>query len=146
MRRFLLSLAMSVAVVAAAQDVRVKVDPKGGGGITSTDNFVTIQQALDHAPEAPHGRIYISIAPGTYRERIHVPQNRPGVTLVGMGKDPSEVVIVASQNAKSAGGTFFTETAEINGENFEADNVTFQNDAGATGQAVAISVRAARAG
>jgi pectinesterase len=136
---------IAVASVAAAQDVHVKVDPKGGGGITSTDNFVTIQQALDHAPEAPHGRIYISVAPGTYRERIHVTQNRPRITLQGTGKDPSEVVIVAGQNAKSAGGTFFTETAEINGENFEADNVTFQNDAGATGQAVAISVRSDRA-
>jgi len=136
---------MAGAVGAAAQDVHVKVDPKGGGGITSTDNFTTIQQALDHAPEAPHGRIYISIAPGIYSERIHVTQNRPRVTLLGLGKDPSDVVIVASQNAKSAGGTFFTETAEINGENFEADNVTFKNDAGPTGQAVAISVRSDRA-
>jgi len=143
--RFLICFASLLTTLAFAQDVHVKVDPKGGGGTTSTDNFATIQQALDHAPEAPHGRIYISIVPGTYRERIHVTQNRPRVTLLGMGKDPSEVVIVAGQNAKSAGGTFFTETAEINGESFEADNVTFQNDAGPTGQAVAISVRSDRA-
>jgi pectinesterase len=143
--RFLLCITLLLTTTAFAQDVHVKVDPKGGGGITSSANFVTIQQALDHAPEAPHGRIYISIVPGTYSERIHVTQNRPRVTLLGLGKDPSEVVIVASQNAKSAGGTFFTETAEINGENFEADNVTFQNDAGPTGQAVAISVRSDRA-
>ena len=128
-----------------AQDVHVKVDPNGGGGITSNDNFATIQQALDHAPEAPHGRIYISIVPGTYHERINVTQNRPRVTLLGLGKSPSEVVITASQNAKSAGGTFFTETAEINGDNFEADNVTFANDAGPTGQAVAAAVRSDRA-
>jgi len=143
--RFLICLVSLLTTAALAQDVHVKVDPNGGGGVTSNDNFVTIQQALDHAPEAPHGRIYISVAPGTYRERIHVTQNRPRVTLMGMGKDPGEVVIVAGQNAKSAGGTFFTETAEINGENFEADNVTFQNDAGPTGQAVAISVRSDRA-
>src|SRR5471030_624464 len=97
---FAIFLLASGAIGAAAQDVHVKVDPRGGGGITSTDNFVTIQQALDHAPEAPHGRIYISIAPGTYRERIHVTQNRPRVTLQGMGKDPGEVMIVAGQNAK----------------------------------------------
>jgi pectinesterase len=143
--RFFICVVWLVGTAAVAQDVHVKVDPKGGGGITSSDNFVTIQQALDHAPEAPHGRIYISVAPGTYRERIHVTQNRPRVTLLGSGKDASEVVTVAGQNAKSAGGTFFTETAEINGENFEADNVTFQNDAGATGQAVAVSVRSDRA-
>ena len=79
-------LIAATSVAALAQDVHVKVDPKGGGGITSTDNFVTIQQALDHAPEAPHGRIYISIVPGTFRERIHVTQNRPRLTLVGLGK------------------------------------------------------------
>jgi pectinesterase len=141
--RFLLLALLTTPLL--AQDVHVKVDPNGGGGITSTDNFATIQQALDHAPEAPHGRIYISIVPGTYHERINVTQNRPRVTLLGLGKDPSEVVITASQNAKSAGGTFFTETAEINGDNFEADNVTFANEAGPTGQAVAASVRSDRA-
>jgi len=139
--RFFACIVSLLSTAVLAQDVHVKVDPKGGGGITSTDSYTTIQQALDHAPEAPRGRIYISIVPGTYRERINVTQNRPRVTLLGLGKDPSEVVIVAGQNAKSAGGTFFTETAEINGENFEADNVTFQNDAGPTGQAVAAAVR-----
>ena len=128
-----------------AQDVHVKVDPNGPGSIASTTDYATIQQALDHAPEAPHGRIYIEIVPGTYHERINVTQNRPRVTLLGLGKDPSEVVITASQNAKMAGGTFFTETAEINGDNFEADNVTFANEAGPTGQAVAAAVRADRA-
>jgi pectinesterase len=128
-----------------AQDVHVKVDPHGPGSTASTTDYTTIQQALDHAPDAPHGRIYIEIVPGTYRERIHVTQNRPRITLLGKGTKPEDVVIVASQNAKMAGGTFFTETAEINGDNFEADNVTFQNDAGPTGQAVAISVRSDRA-
>jgi len=128
-----------------AQDVHVKVDPHGDGSTASTTDYVTIQQALDHAPEAPHGRIYISIVPGVYHERINVTQNRPRVTLLGLGKTPDEVVITASQNAKEAGGTFFTETAEINGENFEADNVTFANEAGPTGQAVAAAVRSDRA-
>ncbi len=134
-----------VGVSLLAQDVHVKVDPHGGGSTASTTDYVTIQQALDHAPEAPHGRIYISIVPGVYHERINVTQNRPRVTLLGLGKSPDEVVITASQNAKETGGTFFTETAEINGENFEADNVTFANEAGPTGQAVAAAVRSDRA-
>jgi len=145
MRLLLLTLLTAATLTTQAQDVHVKVDPNGGGGITSTDNFATIQQALDHAPEAPHGRIYISIVPGTYHERINVTQNRPRVTLLGLGKSPEDVVITASQNAKQAGGTFFTETAEINGDNFEADNLTFANEAGPTGQAVAAAVRSDRA-
>jgi pectinesterase len=145
MRLLLPTLLLAITLTTHAQDVHVKVDPNGGGGITRIDNFVTIQQALDHAPEAPHGRIYISIVPGTYHERINVTQNRPRVTLLGLGKSPQDVVITASQNAKSAGGTFFTETAEINGDNFEADNLTFANEAGPTGQAVAAAVRSDRA-
>jgi len=145
MRLLLLTLLTAATLTTQAQDVHVKVDPNGGGGITSTDNFATIQQALDHAPEAPHGRIYISIVPGTYHERINVTQNRPRVTLLGLGKSPEDVVITASQNAKQAGGTFFTETAEINGDNFEADNLTFSNEAGPIGQAVAAAVRSDRA-
>ena len=128
-----------------AQDVHVKVDPNGPGSTASTTDYKTIQQALDHAPEAPHGRVYIEIVPGQYYERINVTQNRPRVTLVGLGKSPEDVVISAAQNAKTAGGTFFTETAEIDGENFEADNVTLENDAGNTGQAVAAAVRSDRA-
>jgi pectinesterase len=61
-----------------------------------------------------------------------------------MGKSPSDVVITNSLNAKQAGGTFFTETVEINGDGFEADNLTFENTAGNTGQAVAVADRADR--
>ncbi len=141
--RLTLLLILSPALL--AQDVHVKVDPNGPGSIASTTDYKTVQQALDHAPEAPHGRIFIHIAPGTYTERINVTQNRPRVTLLGEGKTPGDVVITAAQNARSAGGTFFTETAEINGEAFEADNITFANAAGPTGQAVAAAVRSDRA-
>jgi pectinesterase len=145
MRSVVLTYAAALCMVASAQDVHVRVDPHGPGSIASTTDYTTIQQALDHAPEAPHGRIYIEIVPGVYHERINVTQNRPRVTLLGLGKSAADVVITAAQNAKSAGGTFFTETAEINGDNFEADNVTFENAVGNTGQAVAAAVRSDRA-
>ena len=158
MRPLLLALLTTAAVAANSQDVHVRVDPHGPGSIASTTDFLTIQQALDHAPEAPHGRIFIEIVPGTYAERINITQNRPRVTLLGLGAKPEDVIITASQNAKSAGGTFFTETAEINGDNFEADNLTFANTAGlnpgvpgelarggGAGQAVAAAVRSDRA-
>ncbi|MES2392086.1 MAG: pectinesterase family protein, partial [Acidobacteriota bacterium] len=144
----LLTLATTTSLFASnvdAQDVHVKVDPNGGGSIASADNFPTIQNALDHAPQAPHGRIYIEIVPGTYHERINVTRLRPRLTLIGLGKSPSDVVITNSLNAKTAGGTYFTETAQINADDFEADNITFANTAGPTGQAVAAVVRSDRA-
>src|SRR5260370_3465525 len=66
------------------------------------------------------------------------------MTFRGMGKSPEDVVITNSLNAKQAGGTFFTETVEINGTCFEADNITFENAAGDTGQAVAVANRGDR--
>jgi pectinesterase len=143
--RLLLPLLLATAP-ALAQDVHVRVDPHGPGTITSTTDYTTIQQALDHHPFAPPGyRVVIEIVPGIYRERIIVTQNHPNITLLGLGHSPEDVVITNSLNARTAGGTFFTETAEINGDAFEADNVTFENTAGNTGQAVAAAVRSDRA-
>ncbi|HEY5331524.1 MAG TPA: pectinesterase family protein [Acidobacteriaceae bacterium] len=145
MRKFLPLFLFVCTATALAQDVHVKVDPNGGGSIASTDNFPTIQNALDHAPQAPHGRIFIHIAPGVYHERINVTRLRPRVTLLGEGKRPEDVVIAAAQFAKQAGGTYFTETAQVNADDFEADNITFENTAGPVGQAVAATIRSDRA-
>lgn len=124
----------------------MQVSPGSKGTTSSKDDFPTIQMAMDHAPEpGPGGRLYLHIAPGIYHERVYVSPLRPRTTLLGTGTDPSQVVITASQNAKSAGGTFFSETVEVLGEAFQADNVTFENTAGPTGQAVAIAVSSDRA-
>ena len=72
MRRHLLALLILPVLAVSAQDIHVKVDPNGHGSIASTTDYTTIQQALDHAPEAPHGRTVIEIVPGTYHERINV--------------------------------------------------------------------------
>ncbi|MDE3104742.1 MAG: pectin esterase [Acidobacteriota bacterium] len=145
--------ALLLCLPALAADVHVRVDPAaphadpGNEGLTV---FPTIQNALDHHPfatpnaDGTPGRVFIEITPGTYHERIIVTQNHTNITLLGMGKSPEEVVITNSLNAKTAGGTFFTETAEINGDGFEADNLTLENSAGNTGQAVAAAVRADR--
>lgn len=138
--------ALLISLSVYAQDVHVRVSPDVKTGIEGTTEFPTIQMALDHHPfPGPHGRVFIEIAPGTYHERLNITQNHPNITLVGTGQKPDDVVITNSLNAKQAGGTFFTETVEVNGAGFEADNVTFANSAGNTGQAVAIAVRADRA-
>jgi len=147
----LLFAALLLVSVSYAQDVHVRVSPDVKTGIEGTTEFPTIQMAMDHhpfaglGPNGKPGRVFIEIAPGTYHERVIVTQNHTNVTLVGMGKSPADVVITNSLNAKQAGGTFFTETVEINGAGFEADNLTFENAAGNTGQAVAAAVRADRA-
>src|SRR5580698_414456 len=141
----LLLAAVALSGTAFAQDVHVRVSPDVKTGIESTTEYPTIQMAMDHHPFAgPGGRVYIEIQPGTYHERVIITQNHTNITFVGMGKSPEDVVITNSLNAKTAGGTFFTETVEINGDGFEADNLTIENTAGNTGQGVAVANRADR--
>ena len=148
MRISLLLAAILLPTVAYAQDVRVRVDPSAPTAAPGNEDrtiFPTIQNAMDHHPwPGSGGRVYIEIAPGTYHERVIITQNHTNITLIGTGISPEDVVITNSLNAKTAGGTFFTETVEINGTGFEADNITFENAAGNTGQAVAVAVRADR--
>ena len=146
----LLFAALLLATLGHAQDVHIRVSPDVKTGIEATTEFPTIQMAMDHHPfagkgsDGKPGRVFIEIAPGTYRERVIITQNHTNITLIGTGKTPADVVITNSLNARTAGGTFFTETVEINGEGFEADNITFENTAGNTGQAVAVADRADR--
>lgn len=146
--RLVLPILLALSLTATAQDVHVRVDPSARPAQPGNENrtvFPTIQNAMDHHPwPGPGGRVYIEIAPGTYHERVIVTQNHSNITFVGMGKSPEDVVITNSLNAKQAGGTFFTETVEINGAGFEADNITFENTAGNTGQAVAVANRSDR--
>jgi pectinesterase len=144
MRQFLLILFLSA--LCHAQDVHVHVSPSNDPSSNSTTEFATVQRAMDHAPQhGPAGRLYVHIAPGTYSERVIITANRPRTTFLGDPSAPSSVIITAAQNAKSAGGTFFTETVDVEAPEFNADGVTFANTAGATGQAVAIAVRSDKA-
>jgi pectinesterase len=151
LRPVLLVLSGALAATAPAQDVHVNVTP-GQGNAESTTQYPTIQMAMDHAPEPGPGpgkdgrpaRLFLHISPGTYHERVIVTENRPNTTFLGSGTGPSDVVISAAMNAKMAGGTFFTETVRVDAPGFEADNLTFENTAGNTGQAVALALRSDR--
>ena len=153
MLRFVFAVFLALPISCFATDVYVRVDPAAPHANPGDENltvFPTIQNALDHHPFAtPNpggapGRVFIEITPGIYHERVIVTQNHTNITLIGLGKSPADVVITNSLNEKTAGGTFFTETAEINGAGFEADNITFENVAGNTGQAVAVADRSDR--
>jgi len=146
----LLLASWALPALVHAQDVYVRVSHDVKTGTEGTTEFPTIQMAMDHhpfagiGPDGKPGRVYIRIEPGVYHERVIDTQNHTNMTLIGLGKSPSGVVVTNSLNAGQAGGTFFTETVEINGTGFEADNITFENTAGNTGQAVAVADRADR--
>lgn len=108
----------------------------------------TIQYAIDHAPQPKPGqRLIIDIRPGVYRERLSLPKDRARVTF--RGSDAKTTVIVYEMAAFTVGGTFLSSTVNVQGDEFEAERITFQNtfkaDQRPGGQAVALHIYSDRA-
>jgi pectinesterase len=135
-------IAPAGAAQPAAAPIRVVVAADGTG------DFKTIQRAVDHALDrapilGPTQRLIVEIRPGTYRERVRVPPDRPRVTF--LGQDAASTAITYNMSAAAAGGTFFSAAIDVSGAEFEAANITFENSFGVGSQAVAISVHSDRA-
>lgn len=106
----------SLVPARAAQLPTVKVAHEGKA------DFYTLQDALDQAPAT--GEI-IRLAPGTYREKVHV--RTADIHLVGMGKTPADVVLSWNDSAASAGGTGKSGSVSVDADGFEAENLTIEN-------------------
>ncbi|HMO27575.1 MAG TPA: pectinesterase family protein [Tepidisphaeraceae bacterium] len=124
-------------------DARViRVDPNGGG------DYPTVQQAIDSVRSNNRQPTFIHLAPGEYHERVTIPRDKPFITLVG--DDPATTVLTWHWNADDVGpdgymlGTGGAYTVEVNADDFRAENITFRNTAGRSGQALALSARGDR--
>ena len=84
--------------------------------------FRTVQEAIEHAPATGET---IRIAPGTYREKIHI--GIPNIVLVGTGKQPEDVVLSWDDAAISSGGTSKSGTVTVDTDGFQAENLTIEN-------------------
>ncbi|MEW1871932.1 pectinesterase family protein [Streptomyces caelestis] len=89
--------------------------------------YRTVQAAVDAVPANNSSRATITIAPGTYREVVRIPSNKPNITLQGLGSSPSQVLLVYNNSAYTS-GTSGSATAFIDGRNFIATNLTISND------------------
>jgi len=111
-----LSSALPGMAMAQNKPVTLTVSPKGDG------DFQAVQEAVDHA--SGPGAV-IRIQPGIYKEKILV--NRPGLTMVGLGASPKEVVLTFGDSAKNTGSTFKSGTVTVEADGFEAENLTIVN-------------------
>lgn len=132
----------SVAVVAAQTELVVAAD--------GSAKYKTIQEAVMAVPAgAPANPVVIRIKPGRYREVIYVQREKRFFRLVG--EDAARTIITYDLHANLTGhdgkpiGTFRTPTATVDADDFVAENITFENAAGAVGQALAIRVDGDRA-
>lgn len=92
-----------------------------------TGDFYSIQRAVDVAPES--GAV-ISVAPGTYREVLTI--SKSNIELRSANSDASKTIVINDRSAGTAGGTLHSATVNVTGDNFKAENITFQNDFNAT--------------
>jgi pectinesterase len=97
--------------------------------------FRTVQAAVDAVPPGSPRRTLIRIQPGTYREAIRVPADKPRISFIGLGENAEDVVLVynnASGTPKPDGsgsfGTGGSASVRVDGPDFTADNLTFSND------------------
>ncbi|MFF4526430.1 pectinesterase family protein [Streptomyces bluensis] len=96
--------------------------------------YSTVQQAVDAVPAGNGSRVVIAVKPGTYRETVKVPSNKPHVTIQGTGASRKDTVITydnAAGTPKPGGGTYGTSgsaTVAVEADDFQARNLTINND------------------
>jgi pectinesterase len=107
-------------------------------------DYAFIQDAIDAMRVYPLASIILYIKNGVYNEKIELPANNTDVTFVGENVD-STVIVFNDYSGKGKHTTFTSYTAKISGNRFRAENITFANNAGQVGQALALYVDADKA-
>ncbi|MGX1270870.1 pectinesterase family protein [Streptomyces phaeoluteigriseus] len=117
----------TASTTAAAATLTVAKDGSG--------QYSTVQAAVNAVPANNASRVVISVKPGTYRELVKVPANKPHVTIQGSGGSRKDTVIVynnASGTPKPDGsgtyGTGGSATVAVEADDFQARNLTISND------------------
>lgn len=120
-----------------AKEVKANiVVAKDGSG-----NYKTVKEAVAAAPNNSKTRYIIYVKKGTYKENVEVGKNKKNLMIVGDGMD--NTVITGSLNVVDGSTTFKSATLAAVGDGFIAQDMWFQNTAGAVKhQAVALRVGA----
>lgn len=100
-------------------------------------DFKTITEALEAIRAYMDYRVTVNIKNGEYHEKVIIPSWLENVDFIG--EDPDKTIITYNDYAKLDNmGTFRTYTVRVDGCNLTFKNLTFRNNAGRVGQAVAL--------
>ncbi|MFC8387214.1 pectinesterase family protein [Streptomyces sp. NPDC057238] len=120
----------SIGTTTTSAEATTLTVAKDGSG-----QYRTVQAAVNAVPANNASRVVISIEPGTYRETVKVPSNKPHVTFQGTGGSRKDTVIVydnAAGTPKPDGsgtyGTSGSATVAVEADDFQARNLTISND------------------
>ncbi|KAJ8620128.1 hypothetical protein MRB53_028657 [Persea americana] len=115
--------------------------------------FSTVQDAIDAVPLSNTRRTIIRVSPGVYNQPIYVAKTKNFITLAGCCPETTLLTwhntashIDHHQTSRVIGvGTFGCGSVIVEGEDFIAENITFENSAPeGSGQAVAVRATADR--
>lgn len=104
-----------------------------------TGEYKFIQDAIDAMRGYPLAPITLYIKNGVYNEKIELPSNNTDVTFIGESVEKT-IITFNDYSGRGKIKTFNSFTAKISGNRFVAKNITFENTAGAVGQALALYV------
>lgn len=130
-------LALIIFPLAIIAQKKITIAQDGSG------DYKTVQEAFDAIPALNKKPITIYIKKGIYKEKLHLDAGKNSVTIIGEDKFAT-ILTYDDHTGKLSpkGDTINTRTSwsfKIESNNFTAENITFQNDAGFTaGQAVAV--------
>ncbi|GAA2549035.1 MULTISPECIES: pectinesterase family protein [Streptomyces] len=123
------SIGTTAATAKAAAATTLTVAKDGTG------RYRTVQAAVNAVPANNASRVVISVKPGTYRETVRIPSDKPHITLQGTGGSRKDTVIVfgnAAGTPKPDGsgtyGTSGSATVAVEADDFQARNLTISND------------------
>ncbi|TKC02708.1 pectinesterase family protein [Pedobacter cryotolerans] len=104
-------------------------------------DFKTIQEAVMAVRDWSEVQVPIYIKKGIYKEKLVIPSQKTRITLIG--ESAAETMITFDDYSGKNGLTTYTSyTVLVKGNEFKAENLTFENSAGSVGQAVALHVEA----
>lgn len=106
-------------------------------------DYTSLQKVFDVCKAFPDNRITILIKPGIYKEKIEVHSWTTKVSLIGENAETT-ILTFGDYSGKDGINTFTSYTVKVLGNDFYAENITFENSAGPVGQAVALHVEADR--
>lgn len=137
--KYVIGLVFFVFSSCAMAQVREVVVAQDGSG-----NFTTIQAAVNAMPDHAQGQLIIHVKKGLYREKLVIPSWKTRIVL--LGEDAMNTIISWDDHSgKGPINTFTSYTVLVQGNDFRAENITFENTAGRdVGQAVALHVEADR--
>ncbi|CAN5913894.1 hypothetical protein BH24BAC1_BH24BAC1_38490 [soil metagenome] len=138
-RTFLLTFLLGLASgLTQAQKYDFVVAKDGSG------TFRTVQEAIQAVPEFRKNPTTIFIKNGIYKEKLTLPASKTGVKLVG--ENVRQTILTYDDFASRKNrfgeeiGTTGSSSFFIFGDDFTAENITFENAAGPVGQAVAVRI------